>query len=410
VSEEHERPGETGPGADLHRRIDRIVAAVTVLARVSVLAMVGLSAAAGVQTHAYGHVTLAIATYLVVAAYGLTLAALVVRPTTLPAWALPVDVAVSCAAVIALPLAADEHYFTAVANADFEPVIVSCAVAVALITASTRWTAVSCALLAAAYAIGQTPLIRSATDVTSAISPILWLVATAWCCCVFIQRLRTVADAVDAANGRLLAQREQVAAERAEAEARRRHFTEQLRRHRALHDGPLRILTAIAGPGPLGHPDPAARRACAIAINVLRGTTPDDPGGTLTDLSLALIEAAGDCTAAGLRVQYHFAGLPDDLPGEVVTAFAQAAAEALSNTATHAGTTRARLTALATGAPDRQVTVAVVDQGKGFDPETVETGYGIRQSILGRMREVGGDASLDSHPGQGTRVDLRWPA
>jgi signal transduction histidine kinase len=40
----------------------------------------------------------------------------------------------------------------------------------------------------------------------------------------------------------------------------------------------------------------------------------------------------------------------------------------------------------------------------------VRFGYGIRNSILARVAEVGGAASIDSHPGQGTRVDLRWPA
>ena len=42
--------------------------------------------------------------------------------------------------------------------------------------------------------------------------------------------------------------------------------------------------------------------------------------------------------------------------------------------------------------------------------DSVPPGYGIQHSILTRMREVGGQATVDSHPGQGTRVDLRWPA
>jgi signal transduction histidine kinase len=54
--------------------------------------------------------------------------------------------------------------------------------------------------------------------------------------------------------------------------------------------------------------------------------------------------------------------------------------------------------------------VAIVDQGKGFDPDLTERGYGIRHSILARMIEIGGTATVDSHPGEGTRVDLRWPA
>src|SRR5439155_23654043 len=107
--------------------------------------------------------------------------------------------------------------------------------------------------------------------------------------------------------GQVIAARVRLAARRSQAEERVRHFHEQLRRHRALHDGPLRLLTAIARPGPAGHPDPAVRRQAAISANVLRGATPNHPDGTLTQLSLALIEAGNDSAAQGLRVEYHFA-------------------------------------------------------------------------------------------------------
>jgi signal transduction histidine kinase len=34
---------------------------------------------------------------------------------------------------------------------------------------------------------------------------------------------------------------------------------------------------------------------------------------------------------------------------------------------------------------------------------------GVTQSIVGRMREVGGTATVTSRPGEGTEVDLRVP-
>jgi signal transduction histidine kinase len=123
------------------------------------------------------------------------------------------------------------------------------------------------------------------------------------------------------------------------------------------------------------------------------------------------MEAGGDSAALGLRVEYHFANLPQDLPAEVADALCRASAEALSNIALHAGTTRARLTAMTTEQAARPVvSVAIVDQGKGFDPATTEFGYGIRHSIIDRMTEIGGTATVDSHPGEGTRIDMRWPA
>src|SRR5215469_10832733 len=121
---------------------------------------------------------------------------------------------------------------------------------------------------------------------------------------------------------------------------------------------------------------------------MLRCATPDHPDGPLADLSLALIEASNDSASQGLRVEYHFTNLADTLPPEVVEAFRHASAEALANVANHAGTTRARLTAL-TDRRTSTVTVAIVDKGKGFDREATEPGYGNRHSIQARMAEVG---------------------
>ncbi|MEV4313033.1 ATP-binding protein [Actinocrispum sp. NPDC049592] len=391
----------------LHRQVRGIVAAVVVLARLASLAMVVLSVVGAVQVHAYTEVPLAIAVYGVLAVWSAVLITLVVRRTEVAGWVLVVDVAVTVVVVVALPWAVSNDEFVVLANPYLEPIMVSVAVAVALVSGSAWQTTAGCMALALAFVVGQAPLLNYGADVVSMVSTVGWEVGIGFCCLVFIQRLRRVARQVDVANAQVIAARERVAAQRAHTEERTRHFHEEVRRYRALHDGPLRILTAIAGPGPAGHPDPAVRRQCAVSVNLLRGAAPDSTGGTLTDLSLALMEAGGDSAALGLRVEYHFANLPEDLPAEVVDALCRASAEALSNVAVHAGTTRARLTAMAA---DQVVTVAIVDQGKGFDPGTTEFGYGIRHSVIDRMTEVGGVATVDSHPGEGTRIDMRWPA
>ncbi len=59
---------------------------------------------------------------------------------------------------------------------------------------------------------------------------------------------------------------------------------------------------------------------------------------------------------------------------------------------------------------DGKVVVRVVDRGAGFAQASMSAGNGISDSILGRMRDVGGEASVESAPGQGTTVELRWPA
>jgi len=414
LDEVHTEPGEHQDlprAVDLHHQIRRVVAAVVVASRLATLGMVALSIVALVQAHGYTSVPLAAVTYGCLGGWSAVFLLLVWRRDPVPGWVLSVDVAVAAVGVVAVARAARTVAFEdLVANADLEPITVTVAVAVALISASAWRTTVCCVTLGIAYGLAHASAVRGGADVTSNLSTVGWQVGTAWCCYVFIRRLRGLTHLVDTATARVVAARERVAAHRAHNEERQRHFREQVRRYRALHDGPLRILTAIAGPGPAGHPDPQVRRQCAVCVNVLRGATPGEPGGTLTDLSLALIEAGNDSAAYGLRVEYHFANLPDNLPSAVTDGLRLAAAEALSNVVAHAGVTRARLTARATGDTQQPtVTVAVVDQGKGFDPETVAPGYGIEHSIVDRMDEIGGAATVDSFPGQGTRIDLRWP-
>jgi hypothetical protein len=375
--------------------------------RLATLAMVALTISSAAQIDAYTRVPLATAVYVALFGWSGVLITLVLRRGDVSAGVLVVDVVVVTAGMLLLPQAVSNPVFDTLANPYLEPVTVAVAATVALVSGSLRGTVAACAVLAVAHVSGQLPLLDSAADVVSTISVTGWSAGTALCCVVFIRRLRLVVHDLDVATLQVITDRERVAAQQAHNEERTRHFRLQVRRYRALHDGPLRVLTAITGPGPAAHPDPTVRRQCAASIDVLRGAAPDEPGSALTDLSLGLMEAGGASAARGLRVEYHFTGLPDSLPSDVVDALCGASAEALGNVAAHAGTTRARLTAMTTG---EVVTVAIVDQGKGFDPDLTERGYGIRHSILARMIEIGGTATVDSHPGEGTRVDLRWPA
>ncbi|MFL6118460.1 sensor histidine kinase [Actinophytocola sp.] len=407
MSEGEALPAREPGVVSLHRQVRGIVAAVVVLSRLATLAMVAISIVGAVQVHAYARVALAVTVYATLFAWSAVLITLVLRSAAVSGKVMVADVAVTVATMIMLPLTVDNTAFSLVSNSYLEPIMVSVAASVALVSGSARGTAVSCTALAIAYVVGQAPLSKSGADDASLVSTVGWQVGFAVCCLVFIKRLRQVAHQVDVATTQVITAREWLAAERAHTEERARHFSEQVRRYRALHDGPLRILTAIAGPGPAAHPDPTVRRQCAVSVDILRGAAPDETGGTLTDLSLALMEAGSSSAALGLRVEYHFTNLPDNLPSTVVEALRLASAEALSNVAAHAGTTRARLTAMASG---EVVTVAIVDQGKGFDPATTEIGYGIRHSIIDRMSEIGASAAVDSQPGEGTRIDLRWPA
>lgn len=81
--------------------------------------------------------------------------------------------------------------------------------------------------------------------------------------------------------------------------------------------------------------------------------------------------------------------------------------QCLGNVLKHSGTNRCQLSV---STVDDSLMVMVVDDGAGFDPTATSADrLGIRQSITGRIEEVGGWASIWSTPGEGTSVVLRVP-
>jgi signal transduction histidine kinase len=94
------------------------------------------------------------------------------------------------------------------------------------------------------------------------------------------------------------------------------------------------------------------------------------------------------------------------LSPDALAALAGALDEALVNVAKHS---RAAQATVRVGAAGRGVTISVLDQGVGFDPVRAAPGFGLRSSIIGRIRDVGGRATLDSAPGMGTHVELWVP-
>ena len=97
------------------------------------------------------------------------------------------------------------------------------------------------------------------------------------------------------------------------------------------------------------------------------------------------------------------------IPVAVAEAVYSAAVQAMVNSLQHAGP-GARRWATVRG-DGNGVVVEVGDRGSGFDPRGVPNErLGVRVSILERVTSVGGGARVDSAPGTGTVVRLRWPA
>lgn len=186
------------------------------------------------------------------------------------------------------------------------------------------------------------------------------------------------------------------------ASARRAHEREENRR---LHDTVLATLT-IVGTGAIDRGS-ATLRERAIAdlavIDALGRAAQAEADHDRLDQRLREVAAQ-----APVALEVELSLLPCVVPGEVAEAFAGAAGQALANVARHAGVDVAEVRL---GRRDDEVRVEVIDRGRGFDAGRVPAHrYGLREAIRGRMRAVGGEAGVDSSPGQGTRITLSWPA
>jgi len=226
------------------------------------------------------------------------------------------------------------------------------------------------------------------------------------------------------ANARLTADLEarldQIAVQAAELRASRQRIVaaqdeERRRLERNIHDGAQQHLVALAVKLRLAK--------TAIAADPVRGRAMlEEIGGeidaaldTLRALALGiyppLLEAQG--IAPALAAQYVRSGLPVTLeaeaagrfPIEIEAAVYFAALEALQNAAKYA---HATAIAIAIGTEDGTLRFSVRDDGVGFDPANTGTGSGIA-GIRDRLAVFGGDATIESAPGEGTVVRGRVP-
>jgi signal transduction histidine kinase len=83
----------------------------------------------------------------------------------------------------------------------------------------------------------------------------------------------------------------------------------------------------------------------------------------------------------------------------------QLAREALSNVGRHSGATTCRLSL---SRVDGRALLEIDDDGKGFDPTSVQRGDGLN-NLDRRAEAVGGRANVDSEPGRGTTVRVELP-
>lgn len=201
-----------------------------------------------------------------------------------------------------------------------------------------------------------------------------------------------------------------------ETEAQRRQSA------RLLHDTVLATLTLLAHSG-VGVAEKVLRAQAGGDAQLLRqlrlgddGLAQDaataSPGSALTSavddafLGMTLESVKARFERIGLEVSWHGTGQVL-LPGDVLDAFLLALAECLENVRRHAGVTDAHVTITD---DDSTVRAMVTDSGVGFNVKDIDSArLGLKDSVIGRLGEVGGTARLFSSPGSGTTVVLEVP-
>jgi two-component system sensor histidine kinase UhpB len=113
---------------------------------------------------------------------------------------------------------------------------------------------------------------------------------------------------------------------------------------------------------------------------------------------------------SGIQSSFHHEGAPEALTEDQQTVIYRVVQEALSNTAQHSGATFVDFDLRVF--PSHGVELRVRDNGRGFDTNggPVESSSGIGLAGMAeRARLVGGELTVNSSPGNGTRVRLYIP-
>jgi signal transduction histidine kinase len=217
--------------------------------------------------------------------------------------------------------------------------------------------------------------------------------------------------------------------ERAREElARRAVAEERLRLARELHDVVAHAMSVIAVQSGVGAHVAASRpeevgkalaaiettsRAALTELRRLLGVLRQDsePQASLMPVpGLANLESLlTEVGKAGLAVRVRVEGTPLQLPAGVDLSAYRIVQEALTNVVKHAGPAHAQVTI---GYRDQDVTVEIVDDGRGAVPPTSDGRTGTGHGLTGmreRVAAFNGELQVGPRPGGGFRVAARLP-
>ncbi len=217
------------------------------------------------------------------------------------------------------------------------------------------------------------------------------------------------------------------ALERAQRQLLRSREAERARLARDLHDSPIQTLVGLNIQLGLLLSTPDLPAAASATIRTMRAQVRE----LLTELRLVCAELRPPILdtlglSAALRAHAEDWGKQNEitvqfraprntqfskLPDEVAVNLFRVAQETLGNISKHAGASRV---SIALEGDENHLGLTIHDNGNGFEkPATlnmlpVQNHFGLI-GMRERIELIGGSWSLETNPGEGTRVNVEWP-
>jgi signal transduction histidine kinase len=199
---------------------------------------------------------------------------------------------------------------------------------------------------------------------------------------------------------------------------------ERMRLARELHDETCQTIAALSFrlETALSELPEGGTRARLEEVKGLASRALDDLHRVIFDLRPSVLDDLGLFAAVrwyaarhleplGIRVKCEFEDVEGRVPHDVATAVFRIVQEALLNVARHSG---AEDVLVQIGADEKRLLVEIEDDGRGFDPKSVElpseTGRGL--GLMGmreRVEILGGTMQLDAAPGNGAHLTFGIP-
>ncbi|TPW73541.1 sensor histidine kinase [Schumannella sp. 10F1B-5-1] len=281
--------------------------------------------------------------------------------------------------------------------------VLTIATAMATVGLDARFATLFVVLLPVIYAVIRVTPAGGGVSLTQAVLDSVYSVILGGVITIIIIVLRRAARTVDTAQQMAL---------RRYGHAVRQHAieAERVQVDAIVHDSVLTTLLSAARAFTPEAKELAATMA-SNAIGHLRdaaAVAPDSDAEVRVAVVATRVADAASTMSQPFAVSVAEAGRAV-VPITVAEAVYSAAVQAMVNSLQHAGDGVKRWVSVE--AEGDGIRIEIGDEGRGFDPSTVPTErLGVRVSILERVATAGGSAELDSAPGGGTRVRLRWPA